>query len=255
MAFIIVKYSSYILTTVTKIRKIGLTGILISIFASSCSKDLPACKGNCDLITFSGNVSEFTSGQPVSGQAIKVILKQNICMICSTFNVAAGSSDANGHFEFTKKMDTSLLRDYHIDVQITTSDSYITRIASADSSVGYLYPRTNDLYFENIDSSLNRLIFKIYSKTSLHINLHRNSAIIPGREYFTLLYYLPGDVHIGEAFIMSTSNKDTAVLLNTGANVYTIINSSKFITYDSLVSKNDSIKCGINDRNSIDISY
>lgn len=255
MAFIIVKYSSYILTTATKIRKIGLTGILISIFASSCSKDLPACKGNCDSITFSGNVSDFVSGQPISGQTIKVILKQNICMICSTFNVAAGSSDANGHFEFKKEMDTSLLRDYHIEVQLTTSDSYITRIAPADSSVGYLYPRTNDLYFANIDSSLNKLIFKIYSKTSLRINLHRNSAIVPGREYFTLQYNLNGGERIGEAFEMSAANKDTAVLVNTGANVFTLIYSDKFITYDSLVSKNDSIKCNINVSNSIDISY
>src|SRR5664279_4121504 len=114
-----VKYSSSILTTVTNIRNIGLTGILISIFISSCTKDLPACTGNCDLITFSGDVADFTSGQPASSQSIKVILKQNNCLLCSIYNVASGSSDANGHFEFKKNVDTTLLIDYHIEVQLT----------------------------------------------------------------------------------------------------------------------------------------
>ncbi len=256
MTLLIVKYSSYIWTRAANIGKIGFAGILISIFFSSCNKDLPACRGNCDLVTFSGDVAEFTSGQPIGNQTIKVILKQNTyCLLCSTYNVASGNSDANGHFEFKKNMDTSLLQDYHIEVELTTSDKYITRIAPADSSVGYLYPRTTLFSFWNINSSLNNIQFRIYSKTSLRLNLHRNTVIISGREYVDLQYYFGGGERSGATFVMNGANIDTAVFVNTAANVFTKITSSKFITADSVASKTDSIKCGVNTRNAIDISY
>ena len=178
-------------------------------------------------------------------------------MICSTLNVAAGSSDANGYFEFKKVMDTSLLQDHYIEVQLTTTEGYITRIAPADSSVGYLYPRSKEYDFENIDSSLATIQFKIFTKTSLRINLHRNTAVITGREYYDLLYKFTGgeSTSLGEAFVMSDANKDTVVYINTAANVFTTISSSKFITYDSVVNKTDSVKCSTNPGNSIDISY
>ena len=152
-------------------------------------------------------------------------------------------------------MDTSLLQDRHIEVQLTTTDGYITRIATVGSSAGYLYPRTKEFLFSNIDSSLNRILFKLYTKTSLRLNLHRNSTIISGREYFDLQYGFTGSESTGEPFIMSIANKDTVVLINTAPNVFTKIKYSKFITYDSPVDKIDSIKCSANASNSIDISY
>jgi hypothetical protein len=256
LTIIIVKYPSYLETTAYNIGKVGLTGILISILTSSCSKDLPACRGNCDMAGFSINVSDFTSGQPISRQAIAVILKQNgSCWICSIYKVAEGSSDANGNFEFRKNIDTTLLLDHHIEVQLTTSDGYVTRIGPADSSWGIKYAQTRVLSFRNIDSSLDNILFKIYPKASLRLNFHRTTAIIPGREFFDLQYSFTGAESIGTAFEMTAANKDTVVLVKSAANVFTKITSGKFITYDSLLYKTDSIKCAPNADNSIDISY
>lgn len=250
------KFAIHISQTVNDVRKTGFTILLIAIFAGSCSKNLPRCRGNCDQVSFSGNVSDFVSGQPIGNQTIAVTLKQRTyCILCSSLNVASGSTDVNGHFEFKKIMDTSLLLDYYIDVQLTTTDGYITRIAPAGSIVGPMYPRTWDLHFDTVDSSLNSIQFKICQKAALLINLHRTTAIITGREFLDLRYSFVGAEFMGAAFIMSDANKDTSVFINTAANVFTEIRVGKFITYDSLLYKNDSIKCNINGNNSIDISY
>ena len=251
-----VKYTLYIFQQAYGIRKTGFTCLLIAIFASSCRKSLPACRGNCDPLSFSGNVTDLTSGQPTGNQTIEVTLRQKpYCLICSTLDVAKGSSDVNGHFEFKKIMDTTLLQDYYIQVQLTTTNGYITRIAPADSSVGPMYPRTRDFYSYTIDSSLNNIQFKIYEKTPMQIHLHRTTSIITGREYLTLTYGFIGSEVTGTAFIMNSVNKDTTVFINTAANVFTRLDAGKFITYDSLVDKIDSIKCNISGNNAIDISY
>jgi len=246
----------YISQTVNEVWKTGFTCLLIAIFAGSCSKNLPRCRGNCDQVSFSGNVTDFTSGQPIGNQTIEVTLKEKVyCMFCSGYDVAKGITDGNGHFEFKKIFDTSLLRDYNIQVQLTTTESYITRIAPADSSVGFLYPRTRVFGYYTIDSSLNNIQFKIYQKTPLRVNLHRTTAVISGREFFDLQYGFIGAENIGTAFIMNGVNKDTTVIINTAANVFTKINTGKWVTYDSLLNRTDSIKCSINGNNSIDISY
>jgi hypothetical protein len=54
-----------------------------------CGRQEETSQHGIDLITFSGIVTDFTNGQPITSQAIKVILKQNSCLICSALNVAA----------------------------------------------------------------------------------------------------------------------------------------------------------------------
>jgi hypothetical protein len=227
--------------------------IWLLLFAGSCHKTIPySCEGNCQVVHFSGTVADASTNQPLVNQPVNIGLYQNVfCLLCPPYQIASGPSDKNGRFEFSKEFDTSMLKNDHIDVSVTVSENYI------------LYPdfpgsgsqSAEKVEFYTADTAqLNHIFFGFYPKALLKINLHRISPVVPEQPYIILQISFNTRETLW-SFMMSDNNKDTTVMINTSANIYTKIISQKFMTLNDQITNTDSIRCTVTGNNSIDIDY
>ena len=224
-------------------------------FFYSCKKQLPPCSGNCAAVTFSGIVYDKTTNQSLSNQNISINLYRNsYCIICSSYKLALGKSNNDGHFLFNTEFDTSLLKTYYIGINVSVIKNYILYAEPVGPGISG-YPTSSSVAFSNIDLiAMRNLKFGFYPKTLLHINLHRATPIISQYPILDLEFIFDNQTSIW-GLAQSNNNKDTTLTINTTANIFTRIISRKFISTTNVVSNIDSVKCTTTGNNSIDISY
>jgi hypothetical protein len=241
------------------LRTMGLVFGLVILF-SACRKESESspCAGNCGIVQLEGTIYDQSTNLPLSGQSISVTLNQNqFCLPCSSYKLASGMSDNNGHFQLSYSLDTNLLKEYHIIVSVPTPSNYILFPVLKDSfNSKALQPAyTRNFGYTNMDSMQN-LKFGFYSIAPLQVNLHRVSAIVQEAPALFLYANIDGSNIMSSLPITQTAaNKDTTLVINTSANLLTRISWNKYITTTTLQSGSGSIKCTPGGNNVLDINY
>jgi len=232
--------------------------ILICVASSinSCRKELPACTGNCSTIVFSGMIYDKTTSQPLSGQSVDVILHQNTyCLICSTFKVVSGKSDANGRFRMSKMMDTTLFNDNYLLVAVPIPDNYLEYPEPVGPGIIRDKPEYSNIRIDSFNlTAMGNLTFGFYPKTLLHINMHRTTPLILQYRDITLEFEFDKKLS-GWGLEQLNTNQDTSLTINTSANIFTKITTRKFVDTSTVISKTDSIKCKLSNNNTMDFYY
>jgi hypothetical protein len=245
----------------------GNTGILrrsmgfalaSALLLGACRKDAAPCSGNCNLSQVEGTVFDQSTNLPLSGQPISVTLNQNaFCLPCSSYKLAAGFSDNNGHFQLSYSLDTNLLKDYHIIVSVPLPPNYILFPVLKDSFNSKVAQSayTRNFGLGNRDSMQN-LKFGFYPITPLQVNLHRVSPIVQETPDLFLYVNIDGSNILSSLSITQTeANKDTSFIINTSPSLFTKINWNKYTTANTVQSATDSIKCKPGGNNALDIYY
>jgi hypothetical protein len=250
----------FIRNTGIALRTLGLTLGLV-ILLGACRKESAPCSGNCGVLQVEGTVYDLSGNLPLSGQPIYVTLNQNeFCLPCSSFKLASGLSDNNGHFQLSYSLDTNLLKGYHIIVSVPVPSNYISFPVLKDSLSGKTNlstqsANTRNFGYTNLDS-MHNLKFGFYAAAPLRVNLHRVSAIVPQTPLLFLYANIAGSNVLSSLSIVQTeANKDTSLVINTSPNLFTRINWNKYTTTSEVRSATDSIKCTPAGNNSIDIYY
>ena len=229
--------------------------ILSAIFVS-CTKELPPCTQYCDGVIFSGYIYDRSDNLPISNQYVEIVLQQSYppCWLCLPNKLVSGYSNGQGYFKFNVIFDTSLMKTYTLSVNVPPSGNYIQYAEPVGPGIG---PSNNSesQIFGSIDTTAFRnLIFWFYKPTLLYVNVHRTTPIVTQEPSFFLSFKYDGR-ESDWGFDQSDSNVDTTLTINTAANIFTAIRSSKFVTDSSVETRTDSIKCVLKKKNSIEIYY
>ncbi|MDR3711560.1 MAG: hypothetical protein P4L51_02000 [Puia sp.] len=234
--------------------------LALMFLLGACRKDAePAgCTGSCQILQVEGTVYDQSTNQPLSGQSISVTLNENpFCLPCSSYRLASGTSDNNGHFLLSYSLDTNRLRDYHIIVSVPLPSNYILFPILKDSFNSKLPQSayTRNFGSGNMDSMQN-LKFGFYPSAPLTVNLHRVSSIVPENPYLFLYVNIDRSKVLSSLSIPQTpANKDTSFVINTSPNLFTKINWNKYSTLTTVLSATDSVKCTPGGNNVLDITY
>lgn len=243
------------------LRTLALMAGLALLFGA-CQKDKEilssGCPTNCKIVQVEGTLYDPSGNLPLAGQPITVTLNQNpFCLPCSSFRLASGVSDNNGHFQLSYNLDTNLLRQFYVLVSVPIPSNYILFPILRDS-ISNRYALTTDTRhfgYGTLDS-MQGLKFEFYSVTPLQVRLHRSSAIVPQNPYLFLYVNIDGSDALSSLSITQTeANKDTSFVLSTSPNLYTKINWNKYTNLETVRSATDSIRCKPAGDNTIDIYY
>lgn len=230
--------------------------VCIIFFLSSCKKELPPCKSNCDTFNFSGIILDKTNNQPISNAKIDITLYHRFsCILCSSYKLISDKPNKDGRFDFNTEFDTTLLKDYVINVDVSVPTSYISYAEPVGPGISTSTATSSVIKFYQVDvTAMKNLVFEFYSKSLLHINLHRTSPIMPQHPFLDLEFDFANTTSVW-GIEESNANKDTTLTINTSTNIFTKIKSYKYTSPTNLVISTDSIKCTAGAGNSIDISY
>ena len=231
--------------------------ISFAIITISCRKHLQDCTGNCAVLTFEGTVFNKSTNQPIPNQPVKVQMSYSgFCLLCTTLDVASTKTDADGRFKIVTEFDTNYFKqNYYLSIQSILPNSYIQYPIAVGSDFSYTNSNNYRMYnYDMSDSSFKNLLFTYYSKTTLNLNLHRTAVAIVGDSSLDLDYKM-GNGESVSGFQQSKTNKDTTIIIYTGANVLTNITATKYDSAFGYINKTDSIICSLTGKNSIDIYY
>ena len=231
---------------------------LVSIY-SKCAKDLPlpACSGNCSDIVFSGNVMDVVTGLPIRNAQIKITTPGDYGTIDTVYVLGVVGSNANGNFNLSKSIDTSIHKLYSVEA-IMPEGYLISPQTTDDYSID---PSNIQLqYFNAADPGIHNIQFSAFSPSRLAINLHRNSPLPAAglTMEFDYSIHTPGVYQVygnSSWFQASVRNIDTVIYIETAPNLNTVINWNGTSYINTLSQGADSITCQSNVANQISITY
>jgi len=238
------------------LNKTFLTIACLIMLFCSCRKQVPDCSGNCSDFVFAGFIYDKSLNTPLPNQSIDIVLYQSGgCWLCSSKTIASGKSNSNGYFSITATFDTSLLKEYYLQVSATAADNFINNAKPIGPGILNSQDNLSSKQFSTIDTgAFKNVRFDFYPRALLKINLHRTSSTT--QQYPSLIqsYTFDNRTSIWGLDERAT-NKDTTLTIYTTANIFTKIVSTKQQSSTIVNSKTDSIKCLSNVNNSIDITY
>jgi hypothetical protein len=227
----------------------------IAIFCS-CKKEIPDCSRNCTDLNFAGFVFDKSTNVPLPNRNVNIVLRQlSNCIVCSSKTIASGKSNSNGYFSITATFDTSLLREYYLDVQATAPDNFINNAQPVGPGVSNTLDNTSSKQFTTIDTAtFKNLRFDFYPRVLLKINLRRTSTTVQQYPFLSQSYTFDDRTSVWGLRERET-NQDTTLTIYTSANIFTKIISRKQSSPTNITTGVDSIRCLSNIINTIDITY
>lgn len=228
---------------------------IISVFCS-CRKQIPDCSANCTDLKFAGFVFDKSLNTPIPNRDINIVLRESgNCIVCSSKTIASGKSNSNGYFSITAKLDTSLLREYILDVYAIAPENFINNAQPLGPGIVSTVDNISSRRFSMIDTAVfNNLKFDFYPRVILKINLQRTSSTVQQYPFLNQSYIFDDRTSVWGLRERDT-NKDTTLTIYTTANIFTKIISSKRSSPTNVSTRVDSIRCLNNVINSIDITY
>lgn len=234
--------------------------ILLFLAASACScqkwvdkqlekKYEPDCKtGNCMSVNIKGSLLVKPSGEGLKNIPVEVYFERNSsAWIPEKRKVVSGKTNKNGDFDFKVTINTKSFEDYHLYVRIPEQKNYI----SATRPYGEFIWRNFDSYDE--DELKENIIFEFYKKAIFTINFIRKQTDY--FDSFSCNISISGSRGIWNMNEESIKLTNGIVQLETVADVYTIIQWTKYLNYNKVECKSDSLICRQNSNNIININY
>jgi hypothetical protein len=226
-----------------------ITLVTVSLVVNfSCRKSQHACMNNCVTFTISGQNILRSNGTPIAGKPVEVKwAKSGInCFICSSINVASGNTDANGKFNFTVSVDTSLFKTYFLSVSVPIDTNYLTLSSGNFNQQVRMYDY-NPILFQNI-------IFESFEKAILTLNINR--TLTDNFTYFSVEhFYDDRQSNLDYIIVPSQAVPNVIRTVPTSTNIYTKIRWKKSFSPGQYIEKMDSLVCTKNGPNAFTINY
>ena len=233
-----------------------LAGFWILITFASCKGELPPCSGNCTELIISGSVYNESTGTPIPNAAISITLNQyNYSIIGSFYTMYNGKTDAYGHYTYSTKFDSTLLKTNYLLVSATVPNNYLCYAYLVGPNINENPSVSQSSSFASLDSlTPQHLSFNFYNNSLLTVHLHRTTAIVPQEPTFFLTFVIDNQSSI-TGLNQTASNQDTTLMIKTAANRLTKIQYSKFTSTSTVTSGMDSIFCSAIGTNTVNITY
>jgi len=230
--------------------------LFLSASAFSCEKEdmkpyMPDCEtGNCVSVNIKGSLIVKPSGEGLMNIPVVIFFRKcegRIPVFCDERKVVSGKTNKNGEFDFRVKINPRSFKDYNLIVEIPEQKNYITtdRSASADKIIQYFTDFNED--------ALKKINFEFYKKAMLTINFIRTQTDY--FDSFSCTISISGSRGLWGMNEESIKLTNGIVQLETVADVYTIINWAKYLNYNLIEYKSDSLICRQNSNNKININY
>jgi len=232
---------------------------LVLLLCGSCRKSLGPCTGNCQVIEIAGIALDPGEQKPLGGLSVTVEmpLKQH-CGLCSgSTEVVSGKTRADGTFDLKTTVDSTQVG-YHIcSVTIHGPGNYITTAESVGpGNVSDPEPNVRSmLFFLDSTGVAPYRQYDFFQPVLLTVQLHRVSPILPSVPRVVLTLYTDSVSALNWGMGESASNVDTTATFTTGANIFTRISTTRFITDSTTQDLEDSIRCVPGGANTIQITY
>ena len=224
--------------------RVSFLAILLSAMLLSCKKEKKdtQCTQNCASYTVSGKVYDGITNTGFANTPVNLQWSYTrYCIVCpGSKNIYSGNADANGNFNFTITIDTSLFRDYSLELKTPVINTHFE-----------LFPRV----IPRDDLAQNRSInVAYYPKADLQLRLHRVQTDV--MQHLNVLHIwkatATGEFITQYDYFGTTPNitGDTVLNIKTVAGLYTKIILDKVYPNGTRAEITDSVVCN---RNSVTV--
>lgn len=234
--------------------------ILLLFLCGSCHKTkiLGPCTGNCQVVHFTGKAYDPGGQKPLANLSVKVDMpRKQYCLYCGPYQVASGSTKADGTFDLTTSVDTSIVAAHYCNISVQGPAKYIVYAEPAGpGSEPTPYSNILELPLQVDPTGMATYEeYDFFQPVLLTVRLHRTAAILRSEPFLSLSFILGPSSTSAWELNETAGNADTALTLYTGANVFTRVNYIQFLTDSTKENLTDSIRCVSGGNNSIDINY
>lgn len=235
-----------------------LAFMVVLVLSGSCHKTAGTCTGNCQVVSFAGIAVDPGAQKPLANLPVTVSMSRvQTCMYCGPYQVAAGKTKADGTFALTVSVDTTKVAFRFCTVTIHGPSNYLVYAVPTGPGVA-ADPFSSVLSLEMVLDSTGIAPYRefdFFRPAPLTIQLHRTGAIIPSEPGLGLTYIMGASSTSGWDLNESSTNADTALTLLTGADVFTRIETIRYVTDSTKAVDVDSIRCVAGGSNTIKIVY
>ena len=215
--------------------------VATSLFA--CTKDDVKCIGDCAKITISGQLVDTPNLTGIANIPIKIFLRSGgPGMGTITKDIDVITSDKQGNFKTTINIDTSLFPSYKLYIEPIAGETYITPFEGDDY-----------VYSSHFQKDILSVRFVLFHKAVLQIQL-RNTQNETFND-FSLSYTFTNTLRGTFDQRGLPPLKDTMLVRETTANIYTRIFWSKTYAPGQTTYFSDSIICNKDGNNIYVLKY
>jgi hypothetical protein len=233
--------------------------LLVVLFCSSCHKSkLGPCTGNCQVVQFAGVVVDPGAQKPLAGSSVTVYMpRRQSCTLCGSYQVISGKTKADGTFDLTTTVDTTLVVPHSCTISVQAPANYIAYAVPVGPGIGPDAFSGTLAWPLPVDSAgvAPYEEFDFYQPILLTVQLHRTGGIVSSAPALSLSFSMATGSSSLWGLNESSTNADTTLTLYTGANVFTWINAIQFVTDSTVQNQTDSIRCVVGGNNTIEITY
>ena len=234
--------------------------VLVLFLCGSChkTKTLGPCTGNCEVVHFTGKAFDPGGQKALANLSVKVDMpRKQYCMYCGPYQVVAGSTKADGTFDLTTTVDTTIVAAHYCTISVEGPGGYIVYAQPKGPGIADTPPASTVAWPLSVDSTGMATYeeYDFFQPTLLTVRLHRTSAILLSEPFLGLTFNLSASSTAAWEVNETPANADTALILYTGANVFTRINYALYLTDSTKEDRTDSIRCVPGGNNSIEIDY
>lgn len=224
--------------------RVSFLAILLSAMLFSCKKEKKdtQCTQNCASYTVSGKFYDGVNNTGFANSPVNLKWEYfRNCFVCpGSKNIYSGNADANGNFNFTITIDTTLFRDYSLELTTPVINTHFE-----------LFPRV----IEKTDLvQNNRIDVAYYPKADLQLRLHRVQTDV--MQHLNILHIWKATatgefIHQYDYFGTAPNiTGDTVLNIKTVAGLYTKIIIDKVYPNGTRAEITDSVVCN---RNSVTV--
>jgi hypothetical protein len=213
---------------------------------AACKKRA-VCRGNCVDIRITGRLYDGVTNAGLPSQPVQLWWEYlGYCLFCSDAKITDGRTNANGDFDFSATIDTTVFNNrYYLVVR-------------ALPPLNYLNDAVHPSIFGYNPSGLMNLKISMSPKADISIQLHRTMTDTFRFFSVTSLYRNPYGQTGATNFVYNSGSRgrDTTINMLTSAGVYTVIEWYKSgLSGTYLQQGKDSLVCTTAGPNIFNISY
>jgi hypothetical protein len=233
--------------------------LMVLVLCGSCHKTLGPCTGNCQMLQLTGIALDPGSQKPLANLKVEVNfpVKQTCFLYCVPTAIVSGTTKADGTFDLTKTVDTTIVDTRYGSITVYGPTNYIAYAEPLGPGIDpdpFVHTQVMSVSVDSTGMAPYEE-FDFFQPVLLTVRLHRTAVILPHEPTMFLTFNLSGNSLSVWGLNEMPSNADTAMTLYTGANVFTKIECDANLTDSTVQHGIDSIRCVTGGNNSIDISY
>lgn len=223
--------------------------ISFSICITACKKQAPVCTGNCGTINSNGRVINKLTNTGAAGVPVSLNWVKFVGGIAQTEVIATVNSKADGSFNFTSSIDTTYFtRGYSLSLKANKSKEYII--------LGYSGVINVQAYSFDQNALQNKTL-EVYKKANLKIRLNR--TLNDNFQSFAITHSNVNDFFLYDYNVQSPKeviDRNTSELnIETVADVYTKIKTTKTFSNSPSIVTLDSVKCTANSISTYKVTF